>query len=118
MDREEALRYATEWAGNWNARDLEAVLAHFDHDAVLSSPKAVPAVGVPTERGRAALLEYWTTALQGIRSLRFSVRRIIWGSADARAFDRLRSRDRWAGGSLVPGTAARRLLVIAGRDSL
>ena len=78
MDREEALRYATEWAGNWNARDLEAVLAHFDHDAVLSSPKAVPAVGVPTERGRAALLEYWTTALQGIRSLRFSVRWILW----------------------------------------
>ena len=81
MNREEALRYAEEWAANWNARNLEAVLAHFEEDVVFSSPKALVAVGFPTVRGKAALLEYWMTVLRGVRSLRFALHRVIWDPA-------------------------------------
>ena len=78
MNREEALRYAEEWTANWNTRNLEAVLAHFEEGIVFSSPKALVAVGLPTVRGKAALLEYWTTVLRPVRSLRFSLHRVIW----------------------------------------
>jgi hypothetical protein len=78
MNREEALRYAEEWTASWNTRDLEAVLAHFEDGVVFSSPKALVAVGLPTVRGKAALLEYWTTVLRPVRSLRFSLQRVIW----------------------------------------
>jgi hypothetical protein len=78
MNREEALRYAEEWTANWNTRNLEAVLAHFEEAIVFSSPKALVAVGVPTVRGKAALREYWTTVLRPVRSLRFSLHCVIW----------------------------------------
>ena len=78
MNRKEAICYAEEWTENWNKRDLEAVLAHFDDDVVFTSPKALPTVGVPTVRGKAALLRYWTAAISAARSIRFSLRRVIW----------------------------------------
>jgi hypothetical protein len=78
MNREEALRYAEEWTANWNTRNLEAVLAHFEEGVVFTSPKALATVGFATVRGKAALLEYWTTVLRPVRSLRFSLHRVIW----------------------------------------
>ena len=78
MDRGEAERYARRWIADWNARDLGAVLAHFEDEVVFSSPRALAVVGVPTVHGKAALLAYWTMALGSIRSLRFSLDRIAW----------------------------------------
>lgn len=83
MTREEALRYAQDWADHWNERDLEAVLAHFAEDVRFTSPKALAMVGAPTVRGKAELRAYWTTALRTVRSLRFSVRRILWDPESA-----------------------------------
>ena len=73
MDRAEAERYARRWIADWNARDLEAVLTHFEDDVVFTSPRALAVVGVATQRGKAALRAYWTRALASIRTLTFTL---------------------------------------------
>jgi hypothetical protein len=80
-DRPAALAYAERWAEAWNRRDLDAILGHFEEDVTFTSPKALAAVGVATVRGKAALAEYWRTALSRIQSLRFVVHRVIWDPA-------------------------------------
>jgi hypothetical protein len=91
MNRNEALEYARRWAEAWNSRDLEAVLEHFEDDVTFSSPKALEAIGAPTVHGKAELREYWITALQPVKSLRFTLVRVIWdpdGSELAIIYDR------------------------------
>jgi ketosteroid isomerase-like protein len=78
MTREEAIAYARRWTEDWNRRDLEAVLAHFEDDVVFTSPKALEVIGAPTVRGKAALREYWRAALGRIETLRFTLERVIW----------------------------------------
>ena len=78
MTAAEANAFAAEWASNWNAREVERVLAHFHDDVVFTSPTAQAVVGVPTVRGKAALREYWNKALTRIRSLHFTVDRVVW----------------------------------------
>jgi ketosteroid isomerase-like protein len=75
---DQAKAFAVEWASNWNSRDVERVLAHFDDDIVFTSPTAQAVVGVPTVRGKTALRNYWNQALARIRSLRFTVDRVVW----------------------------------------
>ena len=73
--------FAREWVDAWNAHDVEAVLAHFADDVVFSSPVALrvlPASG-GVVRGKAALREYWTTALAGIPDLKFAVENVFQG---------------------------------------
>ncbi len=69
------LTFAAAWVAAWNAHDVEAVLAHFAEDAVFTSPVATRVVpgsdGVL--RGKAAIRDYWTTALRGLPDLRFEV---------------------------------------------
>lgn len=78
MTRADAARWAERWAGDWNRRDLDAVLAHFADDVVWTSPRCVDAVGVPTLHGKAAVQAYYAAALARVASLRFTVRRILW----------------------------------------
>jgi ketosteroid isomerase-like protein len=92
MNRTEAVEYAERWIDNWNRRDVEAVLAHFDEDVTFSSPTAVETVGAPVVRGKTALRAYWLAALQRVKSLRFSLLRVVWdseGSELAIIYDRL-----------------------------
>ena len=42
MTQEDMERYAANWAANWNARDLDAILAHFAQDARFISPFRAP----------------------------------------------------------------------------
>jgi hypothetical protein len=83
MTREQALRHAEQWVRDWNGRDVEAVLAHFDEDVAFTSPRALAVAGVSTVRGKAALRDYWTRALAQIGSLRFTLRRICWDPASS-----------------------------------
>jgi ketosteroid isomerase-like protein len=78
MNRAEAVAFAEEWAADWNARAIERVLAHFHDDVVFTSPTALAVVGVETVRGKPALREYWTAALERLQSLRFAVDRVLW----------------------------------------
>lgn len=68
-------QYATEWIASWNARDVDAVLAHYADDVVLRSPTAAAVVpesgGVIV--GRDALRTYWTTALAQLPDLHFEL---------------------------------------------
>jgi ketosteroid isomerase-like protein len=78
QNRESAASFARIWAEDWNRRDVEAVLAHFHDDVVFTSPTALAVVGAAAVRGKAALREYWNTAMARITSLRFSVDRVLW----------------------------------------
>ena len=59
----------------WNAHDVEAVLAHFHDDVLFTSP--VAARTLPETRGmvrgKAALRDYWVTALDRLPDLPFDV---------------------------------------------
>jgi len=78
MNREDAQSWAERWVADWNARDLDAVLAHFEDDVAFTSPRALAVVGVATVRGKPALRDYWERALASIGSLRFTLQRICW----------------------------------------
>jgi hypothetical protein len=81
VTRDEAEEFAAGWAEAWNARDLEGVLVHFHDEVVFSSPTALAVVGASSVRGKPALRAYWQAALARIRSLRFSVDRVVWDPA-------------------------------------
>ena len=78
QDQGSAAEFAARWAAAWNRRDVEAVLAHFHDDVVFTSPTALAVVGTPTVRGKAALRDYWNTAMERISLLRFHVDRVLW----------------------------------------
>lgn len=75
--------FADTWVAAWNAHDVEAVLAHFHDDVVFSSPVAARVVpesrGVV--RGKAALRDYWTTALARMPDLHFDVLAVYRGES-------------------------------------
>ena len=81
MTTDNAGTFAAEWAEAWNRRDIEHVLADFHEDVEFTSPTALAVMGVPTVRGKAALREYWTTALKRLTSLRFTVDRVVWDAS-------------------------------------
>jgi len=80
MTREQALAFAARWIAAWNGRDVEAVLASFADEVEFSSPRARETVGVATVKGKSALRSYWNAALVPVRSLRFTLDRVIWDS--------------------------------------
>jgi ketosteroid isomerase-like protein len=67
--------FVEQWVRHWNDHDVDAVLEHFAPDVTFSSPVAAQLLpgsdGVI--RGRAALRDYWTTALGLIPDLHFEV---------------------------------------------
>ncbi len=77
----EPCRFAQAWASAWNARDVEAVLAHFHDDAVFSSPIA-RSIGHGVDGvvvGKPAIREYWTVALEHNPDLHFTIRAVHAG---------------------------------------
>lgn len=78
ITRENLEAFAARWAEAWNRRDVSSVLEHFHEDIVFTSPTALAVVGSPIIRGKQMLREYWTTALAGSTSLRFTVDYVLW----------------------------------------
>jgi hypothetical protein len=78
MTATEARAFAEQWARNWNARNVEAVLAHFAEDVVFSSPVALTVTGKASVVGKSALRAYWRRALDGHPALSFEVQRTLW----------------------------------------
>ena len=81
LKRDDAVKFANEWAEAWNARDIERVLASFKEDVTFVSPTALAVVGTPRIQGKAALRAYWTRAMSLIGALRFTLNRVIWDAA-------------------------------------
>jgi ketosteroid isomerase-like protein len=81
MDHRQATDFAAQWERNWNAHDVEALLAHFSPDVVFTSPVAAQLLpdcdGVI--RGKEALRGYWTHALGLLPDLRFTVEGVYAG---------------------------------------
>ncbi len=77
----DAVAFAEQWVNAWNAHDVESVLQHFDDDVVFTSP--VAAALLPDTagiiRGKPALRDYWTQALQRVANLRFAVEGVYQG---------------------------------------
>jgi ketosteroid isomerase-like protein len=75
--------YAEQWVQAWNAHDVEAVLDHFHDDVVLTSPVAARVVaesgGVVC--GKAALRDYWTTAISQQANLHFELIGVYTGES-------------------------------------
>lgn len=83
MTREAAMSFAVSWAAAWNTRDVERVLRFFSEDITFVSPTALAVAGTSTVRGKAALREYWNSAMSRIGSLTFTLDRVVW-DADTR----------------------------------
>ena len=78
MKRDQIREFVEEWIRLWNARDLPAILSHYDDRIVFHSPKAAVIVGKGKIEGKVALRSYWTTALERIPKLRFTLDHFAW----------------------------------------
>lgn len=83
MDQKAADKFAAEWIAAWNARDLDAILAHYADDVELTSPFVREMAGESsgTLRGKAALCAYWSKALAAVPDLHFTLVRVLPGVA-------------------------------------
>ena len=73
MNRKDMEAFAAKWIANWNARDLDAILAHFAEDARFISPLAAEVTGLPVIEGKANLRAYWSKALEASTDLHFTL---------------------------------------------
>lgn len=75
VDRIFANNFAQEWIDAWNSHDITRVLSHYAEDIIFSSPLIIGIVqeSSGTLNGKVALRHYWTTALQGIPTLKFKL---------------------------------------------
>lgn len=83
LKREDAVKFANDWAAAWNNRDIERVLVAFSENVTFVSPTALAVVGTANVQGKSALRAYWNQAMSRIGSLRFTVNRVVW-DAEAR----------------------------------
>jgi hypothetical protein len=75
IDRPWAERYAREWAANWQAKNLDAVLSHYSPGIVFRSPRISSVFGQPqaSVTGLSELRRYWTMALEKAKEVRFEI---------------------------------------------
>ena len=73
MNREDMEMFAANWIASWNARDLDAILAHFAEGARFISPLAAELTGSPIIEGKASLRAYWSKALEASSELHFTL---------------------------------------------
>jgi hypothetical protein len=80
MDVAEAQAFTEQWVGDWNAHDVDALLAHFTDDVVFTSPAAVRLLGGDgVIRGKEALRTYWSEGIRLIPDLHFEVQALYVG---------------------------------------
>lgn len=80
MDDTEAQAFAQQWVTDWNAHDIDALMAHFTEDVVFSSPVAIRILGGDgVIRGKAALRHYWSEGIRLIPDLHFEVLAVYVG---------------------------------------
>ncbi|MFA5921330.1 MAG: nuclear transport factor 2 family protein [Methylococcaceae bacterium] len=75
MDNAFAKHFAIDWIDSWNSHDLQRILSHYADDFEMSSPVIIQLANEPsgTLRGKTAVGDYWTKALQLIPDLHFEL---------------------------------------------
>ena len=75
MTYDEAEAFAKQWIDEWNAHDVDAVLAHFADDVEFRSPVIIQRLGKEsgTVNGKDELGAYWRSALETMPDLRFEL---------------------------------------------
>jgi ketosteroid isomerase-like protein len=79
MTDAEAAAFARAHVDTWNSRDLDAVMADYTDDVVLTSPVAHALTGSPMVRGKAALRDYFASGLTKYPELRFDLHQTFRG---------------------------------------
>ena len=67
--------FVDDWLTAWNRHDVDAVLRHFHDDVIFTSPVAARVIpdSKGVVRGKAALREYWSAALEIMPDLHFEI---------------------------------------------
>ena len=75
------ITFAESWCAAWNARDIDAVLAHFHDEATFTSPfaKRVWPDSSGVFAGKAAIRAYWSEGLKLVPDLHFRVETVFAG---------------------------------------
>jgi len=73
-----AQHFANEWIAAWNSHDIDRILSHYTDDFEITTPmiKTVMSIESGTLKGKAAIRDYWLTALQKIPDLHFELREV------------------------------------------
>ncbi len=68
-------RFAQDWIRDWNAHDLDVILAHYADDIEVTTPMIQVMLGEATGtlRGKPAVRAYWEAALQKVPDLHFEL---------------------------------------------
>ena len=81
LTKEKANEFARQWIAAWNAHNLNLIITHYADDVVFSSPfvTRIGAGASGSVRGRAALLDYFSAALDRFPALSFQLRAVLIG---------------------------------------
>jgi hypothetical protein len=73
--------FAQDWVEAWNSHDLARILAHYDDDVILTSPRAKEIIGTSDGmvHGKAALSDYFRAGLTKMPDLTFNLVRAYNG---------------------------------------
>ena len=76
----DAAAFSKAWLDDWNAHDLDAIVAHYAEKVVFRSPKVARYTGGKTDRldGKGALRAYFAAGLAFRPDLQFSAPHACW----------------------------------------
>jgi len=68
-------KFAKDWIESWNSHNLDNILAHYSEDIEITTPMIKIAAGIDSGslKGKEAVREYWSKALQKIPDLHFEL---------------------------------------------
>jgi hypothetical protein len=75
----DANAFAQVWIAAWNARDLDAILSHYEPDIVFLSPYAERVIGTGRVVGIDTLRAYWRRGLDANPDLHFELDAVLAG---------------------------------------
>jgi len=81
VTKDEAWKFANDWAAAWNAHDLDTILSHYDDAVELTSPVAAKLLSLPDGKviGRPSLGAYFKQGLEAFPELHFHLEDVLWG---------------------------------------
>lgn len=82
LDKAKADAFARAWVAAWNDRDIDRILSHYADNVVFHSPRIALVLGggAASVRGKAALRDYWTKALERSSTLYFELDTVLTSS--------------------------------------